>query len=124
MFDQSPNEMLSAAAPPNDAATFRLQAKTVFVTYPQADFDHSAYFNWVNDKWPLKSAIVATEQHIDGNYHMHALLKFKNKPDLRTGSLDYLEKHPNIGKVKNLAATTTYVKKDGNYTEFGMVLNL
>lgn len=96
----------------------RLQSKTFFLTFPQADFDLQGYVNFYKDL--VDYILVSSELHEDGNLHRHALLIYKTRKDIRNERyFDYEGFHPNIQIPRNLAATKTYIKKDGTFLEEG-----
>jgi len=100
---------------------FRMRAKSIFLTYPQCDG------LIINELWEFlkggtaTKAIICKELHQDGNEHVHALVSY-NKPMSVTdpAAYDFHEWHPNIQAAKNPAAIINYIKKDGNYFEYGL----
>lgn len=98
---------------------FRLQAKRVFLTYPQCPLMKERLYTFINEKYPIKYALISTELHEDGNTHLHAAIEFKKKIYTRSQATFDLEGyHPNIQAVKNWPATKNYVKKHGDFEEF------
>jgi len=70
---------------------------------------------------PAEHVIVSKELHEDGNIHFHALVSYKRRKDIRNSAyFDFGEVHPNILSCRNVAAWTTYIKKDGCFFEQGM----
>jgi hypothetical protein len=103
---------------------FRLQAKHLFLTYPHAEIAHFDLYEAINNRFPVKRAIIASENHADGSPHMHAYFEFNSKLHCRDErAFDIDDKHPNIQAVRNVPATITYCKKDGRFTEFNMHSN-
>jgi hypothetical protein len=105
---------------------FRINAKNLFITYPRSELNHDELYEHIltiyNDNELF--AIIATENHKDGEKHIHALLKYKKKVDLRDKrKFDYQGRHPNIQAVKNIQATINYIKKDNHWTEHGSIDN-
>nr|QKI29022.1 Rep [Kummerowia striata CRESS virus] len=99
---------------------FRINAKYFFLTYPNANFEHSLYYTWLESKHKTNKVIVCTERHQSGEPHMHVGIEFKNRTDVRDERhFDYSWFHPNIQKARNWAAVVNYVKKGGEYTCFG-----
>lgn len=100
--------------------TFRLQGKSFFLTYPQVSFAKTALYEFLQTKGNVTYACIAQEAHEDGNPHMHIIVKYAQRRDFRNAQcFDYLEHHPNVQKPRNYAASVTYVKKDGEWEEFG-----
>lgn len=99
---------------------FRLQARHVFLTYPQCSIDPDTLYETMNIKHSVKSAIIAQEKHQDGNPHLHALFTFQKKLHTRNPKeFDIGDCHPNIQTPRNIPAITNYIKKDGNYRCYG-----
>lgn len=95
-------------------SNFRLNSKTVFLTYPHTEFDPFELYDFINDRKPLSFFGCVKETHEDGSPHMHALIKFKTKVDIRDQKwFDHSGKHPNIGPVRNWTASLAYIKKEG-----------
>jgi len=98
-----------------------MRAKNVFLTYPQCDgLIISELWDFLRGNGATK-AIICKELHQDGNEHVHALATY-NKPILVSdpAAYDFYEWHPNIQSAKNPAAIINYIKKDGNYFEYGI----
>lgn len=102
---------------------FRINAKSVFLTYPQCDLQKEHLLTFINTlKYKYSYAIICTENHEDGNKHLHAVIKFKKKVDIRNEhTFDLNGFHPNIQTTKNINASINYVKKDGDYIEDGIL---
>lgn len=103
---------------------FRLQARTFFLTYSNCKkqgwltCDKETLFGFLKGLIDCKYLIVCEEKHEDGELHYHALVISKNKKDVRNSAyFDYHGVHPNIQIADNIAAVTTYIKKDGNFVE-------
>jgi len=64
--------------------------------------------------------ICCIEAHQDGTPHVHAVIQFSKKVDIRNERhFDLNEFHPNVQSVKHMGKSINYVKKDGLYTEYG-----
>jgi len=71
-------------------------------------------------KGHVKYAIICEEKHEDGEPHLHAMICFAKKVDIRDARYFDIEGcHPKIEAVKHVAKTRNYVKKDGNFIEYG-----
>jgi len=102
-------------------ANFRLQSKSIFLTYPQCDFPHTALMERLKLAFPdpLNHFLVSRERHEDGSWHLHCLLDLHKK--LRTRRVNYFDelvdppKHPNIkSKLASKPATIRYIVKGGD----------
>lgn len=119
---QEPQMLVPPARP------FRLNATKVLLTYPRADFDVTAWYEWLQPKFgsDLDSTLICEEDHapIPGDeyigVHRHAILVFTRKQNIRDARFfDFREFHPNIQGVRNFKRSIDYVKKGGNYRIFG-----
>lgn len=93
---------------------FRFNAKNVFLTYPQCDKtkDELQQFLKQLDPRPAEWAI-AQEHHQDGSLHLHAVVGYPSKINIRDQRhWDFEGHHPNIGPVRNLRATCDYIRKE------------
>lgn len=102
--------------------TFRKQARYFFITYPRSTIEHNTYWLWIQHAFPnCKGCIICTEQHEDGTDHCHVGLDFgPRRYDWRNErAFDFMGRHPNIQTARNWNAVVNYVKKDGDYNEYG-----
>lgn len=104
---------------------FRVQAVKHFLTYSQCPLDKVFVIEFLKDLEPTASYIcVSSEQHQDGNAHIHAYLHFKSKRDIKNethfdiqfGDVTYHPNHKSANKN-----SLTYTKKDGDWVEHGDV---
>lgn len=78
-------------------AKFRLSAKVLFVTYPQCPVPKDAILAHLDSILDIEWALIAQEEHKDGNAHLHALVKLNKKLDTKNSRLlDYEGYHPNL----------------------------
>lgn len=102
-------------------SNFRLQGRHFFLTYPKCDLDKDAAYDTLNRKESIKYAIVSQEKHLDGSDHLHAYIELLKKVNIKDPRFfDIAEWHPNVQRPRNIPATINYVKKDGNFKEFGI----
>lgn len=103
------------------AKKFRINARSVFLTYPRCLLDKSVLMNFLASlKHEAKYIIVCHEKHKDGTPHLHAVIIFKSKIDItRNDYFDVNGYHPNIQTTKKMQASIQYCKKDGDYIEEG-----
>lgn len=98
----------------------RLDLQYVFLTYPHSDFNHDEFYQFINGVRATKWCRIATEQHADGNPHMHVVAAFEERfqpRDIRI--FDYNGQHPNIQAARSWKKSLAYVAKDGQFTDFG-----
>jgi len=100
---------------------FRINSRSVFLTYPQCSLDKQILLNFLASlKHEASYIIVCHEKHKDGSPHLHAVVKFQNKVDIKKETyFDINGFHPNIQTTKNINASIQYCKKDGDYIEEG-----
>lgn len=100
--------------------SFRFAARKAFLTYPQCPLTQDEVHDKLDEIQPIQWCIIAQEQHADGNPHIHVAVIFEKKLNMRSpNGLDLSGYHCNIQAPKNWPATINYVKKDGNYKEYG-----
>jgi len=103
-----------------EASQFRLQAKRVFLTYPNCGLSKQVLFEELNKKLELQYARICIEAHQSGEPHLHAVVLFKKKCHTRLSNFFDVEgHHPNIQKVTNWPASLNYVKKGDDWDDFG-----
>lgn len=98
---------------------FRIQAKNIFLTYPQCSLPPSAALRLISIllENKLDYGLCVQEKHEDGNLHLHAVLVMKTKFSTRNERFFDLKvndtvKHPKIEPVKNLYNAVRYLFKD------------
>lgn len=99
---------------------FRLNARYYFLTYPQCTTPRATLWDLLH-RLGARWSIICTEQHADGNAHLHAVVDWGRKKDTRNSrAFDIDAFHPNVQAVKNLNASIAYCKKEGEWEEFGI----
>lgn len=106
---------------------FRLNAKHFSLTY--SNVVQQGWIEFTKETLAIhlfslgaEHIIVSKEAHADGGIHFHALVSFKRRKDIRNASFfDFGNVHPNIQCCRNVAAWSTYIKKDGDFFEQGVV---
>jgi len=98
---------------------FRLRAKQIFLTYPQADgVDANSLLDFLRQQ--ADYVILARERHRDGAIHYHAGILYPQHQNINDANrYDYSGKHPNIQGCRNWRATTAYIRKCGDFLEYG-----
>lgn len=95
---------------------FRLHAKNVFITFPRTPAACSktalaAHLQLLQPK-PAYYC-VAEERHEDGTPHLHALIGYDTRVNLkRVEHYDFMGRHPNIGACRNPRASWKYLHKE------------
>lgn len=100
--------------------TLRLNCKKVFFTYSQCNLDLDIIYRHWNAFGPIAYAVISTELHEDGNEHKHGYIEYVTKIDIQNAIRIQIQTFkPNAQCAKEPNAVITYVKKDGNYREWG-----
>lgn len=66
--------------------------------------------------------LIAREAHADGEFHYHVFVEYPNKRDIRNGRNFFHvpgTNQLNIQSARNATDVIKYVKKDGDFREFG-----
>lgn len=101
-------------------SNFRLNSRNFFLTYPQCGEDKSTLLTFLKSIFKHWTYIcVSREVHQDGGLHLHALICCSKKTDIRGPRLDFQGFHGNYQAARDVNATATYIKKDGDYQEEG-----
>jgi len=99
---------------------FRVQAKRYFLTYPQCALSKDVLARRIESLADVERMVICEEKHEDGSPHLHAVVEFKSKFSSRNARVFDLEgHHPNIQTVKTWLAVVAYVKKAGDWEEYG-----
>jgi len=105
---------------------FRINARHFSLTY--SNTEQQNWFEFTKEMLAehlislgAEHVITCREQHANGEPHFHALVTFHKRKDIRSASFfDFNNVHPNIQATKNVAAWTTYIKKDNDFYEQGI----
>lgn len=102
---------------------FRLQAKKLFLTYPQCSLDKQVALDQLKEKLPTWAYIVVcSELHQDGSPHLHAFVECNTKVRLNGANcLDILGHHGKYEGAESRDHSIRYVKKDGDFIEEGEI---
>lgn len=91
---------------------FRLNTKNVFLTYPQCDITPRELGEHLASLRPTRYIQVVRERHQDGNNHLHVLLQWVDKFNLRNERFfDFARHHPNIQAVRSVSDVFDYICK-------------
>jgi len=100
-------------------SSFRLNAKNFLLTFPQC-FATKEQLKDHLVSLGASGGIVCEESHEDGSPHLHAFCHYQRKKDIRNPRFfDFLGFHGRYEASRDVWATISYVKKDGNFIEFG-----
>lgn len=103
---------------------FRLNSKSIFVTWPQCgvEMTKEKILSCLKELGLLKGCRIAKELHQDGGIHFHAAANYNVKLT-RTNPrcLDIDGHHPNLQKVRSWKHALNYIAKDGDFTDWGVV---
>jgi len=105
---------------------FRLAGKCFFLTWPQNNEDGQHVLDTIHTLWndDVNFIVVAEELHKDGERHLHAIVQFKKRMDIKDANpiLDAITgKHGNYQTAKSAKKVLRYVCKDGHYVTYGDV---
>lgn len=98
---------------------FRLNAKNVFLTYSRTPegLDKPALAGFLSLLEPAPSYYrIAKERHRDGTPHLHALLLYDRKVNIRNARhYDFMGCHPNVGAARDVKGSFAYLTKDDEH---------
>ncbi|QHB15491.1 AC1 [Papaya begomovirus 2] len=115
---------------PRNPSSFRLQAKNIFLTYPQCDIPKDEALQMLQQlQWAVVKPTyirVAREEHADGFPHLHCLIQLSGKSNIKDARFFDLTHprrsacfHPNVQAAKDTNAVKNYITKEGDYCESG-----
>jgi len=91
---------------------FRLNCRNVFLTYPRCPIEPKQLGEFLQHLRPAIYIHVVREQHEDGTPHLHCLLQWVDKYNLRDErKFDFNGHHPNIQPARDVAAIDDYISK-------------
>lgn len=120
---QEPTEDEELELPPTTSC-FRFNALEMYGTVPRSTISKQALLDNMRATFAVKWIIVAEEAHQDGTPHLHFVVRFTTRPDIKNMTrLDSVcGKHGNYQKPRVIAACLRYVRKsDPAPVEFGPV---
>lgn len=96
--------------------SFRLNAQTFFLTYPQCPLSKEVLLYELQQKVDIKDYVICRELHETGEPHLHAYIKTTRKYNFKKQDcFDVLSIHGNYQACRSPAAVMKYVEKDGDY---------
>lgn len=108
---------------PGNVKKFRINTKNLFLTYPNCDMDKSVAMDLLVHKSKSQTpsyVCVARELHKDGTNHLHAYVQYQKKINIVNCNFYNLGKHHgHYLPVKSIKGSHTYVRKGGDFVEFG-----
>lgn len=97
-----------------------------FLTYPKCTLTKEEVLQKLPLREDIREYVISQEKHMDGTDHIHCVVHYSNR--IRTRDARYFDIdgfHPNIKTLKtkaDLARTSRYVVKDGNFITEGEML--
>uniref|UniRef100_B5LVL1 Replication-associated protein n=1 Tax=Okra mottle virus - [Brazil:okra] TaxID=555460 RepID=B5LVL1_9GEMI len=114
---------------PSKPRRFRLQAKNIFLTYPQCSLTKEEALSQLQAiQLPSNKKFIkiCRELHENGEPHLHVLLQLEGKVQITNNRLFDLVSptrsahfHPNIQGAKSSSDVKSYIDKDGDTVEWG-----
>lgn len=107
--------------PPKRTYNFRLDARQLFLTYPQCPMSKEAALEALKEKFPKWTYIcVSRELHEDGNPHLHAYLELSQRTSFYDARFaDLGSQHGKYERAAKPANALEYVKKDRDFVSTG-----
>jgi len=115
---------------------FEIGSKSIFLTYPKCDCDPDFAIDFFNKKYGSQITYMcfSRENHEDGSLHMHGLVQGEPKFHIYSPfTLDIVRPpfelevgsnwHGHYEGSKDAVKTLAYVKKHGNFKEFGRFIS-
>lgn len=104
--------------------SFRLQNLKYLLTWPQAkDMNFEIIYEHLQKIEEIDYCVICEEMHEDGNVHYHAVVIYKKKLNSRMNLFTIEENVCNVEKIgrtkRDIKDAIAYVKKDGNWKEYG-----
>ena len=108
---------------PQQNKKFQLNGRNLFLTYPKNDGKKEELLAMLLEKlktYDIQYIIVAEEAHEDGEPHLHSFVSLAKRVCFkRPDCLDFNGKHGDYALAKSCEHSIDYVKKDGNFLEYG-----
>jgi len=115
------NHEETGLAPLESKAKFRLQCKSIFITFPQVETTPEIALQRIKESHKTKSCkvVIAQENHQDGNKHLHLYVEFPKSINIRDEKyFDFIcLKHGNLQKVKCKEAVLAYITKETKWIQ-------
>lgn len=104
-----------------DNGKFRLDSKSLFLTYPQCPLPKEVARDLLISKGKaIRGGCVGAELHQDGSPHLHAYLQLEKRYDCRDSSFwDLQGYHGNYQSARKPLDALNYVRKDKDFIEWG-----
>jgi len=102
---------------------FRIDSRSWFLTYPKLDLSKEEALRLLQLKLaskPITGAVVCRELHEDGSPHIHAYILLEKRFCCQNARFwDLNGHHGDYQMAKSIEAVSKYIKKDGDFVEFG-----
>jgi len=103
---------------PNDSPNFRLNTRTVYLTYPQCPMEMQPMLEALRQKKDYVYHAICRERHQDGQYHLHVMLQYATPVNIRNAAFFDIDGfHPNIQSARKPKDVLAYIMKDGEFIE-------
>lgn len=107
---------VSEFAEPITGKRFQIRLKRIFITAPKNEKDPKEILDKLIalfKTYDIKYVIVVKETHLDGDWHLHAMVCVSKQPKVINTKIDYIfGKHVNIQKVKLEKNAVRYLFKE------------
>lgn len=98
---------------------FRLCAKNFFLTYPRCTASKEDLKQFLLTLG-ISGCLISLEQHADGTPHLHALVCFEKKKDIKNPRFfDFNNFHGKYEPARSIEGSIEYVSKYGDTLEYG-----
>lgn len=99
------------------AGTFRLNSRYVFLTYAKCSTPKAEMRTFL-EGLGAESGLVAQEAHEDGEPHLHCVIDWGRKKNVRDArAFDYDGVHPNVQSPKKISSVVKYCSKEDDEPE-------
>jgi len=103
---------------------FRLQSKNLFLTFPklELEFDLTSVIEKIKNKEKnIKYILICKELHKDKTLHSHLFLHYTIRKNVQNPNyFNYIfSKHGDYQTVKSIKNSIDYIKKEGDFIEWG-----
>lgn len=93
--------------------SFHINARHYFLTWPQCNEDKHDVHKFLKGIQLVQCVSIAQELHQDGHPHLHAVVSFSKKKNIKNARFfDYEGAHCNIQACKSLQDSLDYIQKE------------
>jgi len=100
--------------------SFRIQARTYAITYPQCPVERAVFDTEFKRKFKPSQFASAREQHQDGSYHLHLFVDFGKRRDVQSSryfdmAFEGVTYHPNVQRCRSRKKWLAYIGKGSDH---------